>query len=70
MLSTHRVLPNPAKRIDLQVLFDPAKEQLDPPAKLVELDKRKSQLKKDVRQEGQPVVVLPVVEPNSTRISR
>jgi hypothetical protein len=67
-LRPHRVLRSPIERLDPQVLFDPAEEQLDPPAKLVELGDRQSRLKKVVRQEGQVAAFLPIAEPNATKM--
>ena len=47
-LRPDRVLRRPIERLDPQVLFDPAEEKFDPPAKLVELGDRQRGLKKIV----------------------
>ena len=67
-LRPHGVLRCPIERLDPQVLFDPAEEQFDLPAKLVELGDRQGGLKKVVRQEGQPAVVLPIIEADPTKM--
>ena len=61
-LSPHSVLRCSIERLDPQILFDPAEEQFDLPAKPVEFGDRQGGLKKIVRQEGQPAVVFPIIE--------
>ena len=67
-LRPHSVLRCPIERLDPQVLFDPTEEQFDLPAKLVELGDGQGGLKKVVRQEGQPAVVLPIIESDPTKM--
>ena len=60
-LRLHRILRGPIKRLNPQVLFDPAKEKFDVPPELIE--HRDGQRRKDkiIRQKGQIAAVLPVV---------
>jgi len=66
-LRSYRVLRSPIKRLDPQVLFDPAEEQFDVPAELVEFGDRQRGLKKVVRQEGQVALVFSIVKTDPTK---
>ena len=66
-LRSYRVLRRPVKRLDPQVLFDPAEEQFDVPAELVEFGDRQRGLKEVVRQEGQVAVVFSIVKTDPTK---
>jgi hypothetical protein len=60
------ILRGPIKRLDPQVLFDPAEEKFYVLAKFVEFGDRQRGQKEIVCQKGQVPIVLPVVEPNPT----
>src|SRR4030042_132035 len=66
-LRSYLVLRRPVKRLDPQVLFDPAEEQFHLPAELVEFGDRQRGLKKVVRQEGQVAVVFSIVKTDPTK---
>ena len=69
-LRPHCVLRCPIERLDPQVLFDPAEEQFDLPAKLVEFGDGQGGLKKVVCQEGQSAVVLAIIESDPAQMFR
>ena len=57
-LNAHRVVGGADERADAQVLFDPAKEQLDLPAGLVELGDLECRPRKVVGQENERRLVV------------
>jgi hypothetical protein len=67
-LRPHGVLGSSVEGLDPQVLFDPAEEQLDLPAKLVEHGDGQCGQKKVVRQEREVAVILPVIESDAAKI--
>lgn len=54
------VIRRPVKRLDPEILFDPAEEQFDFPTKVTELGDRLGGQKKVVRQKNQMTVVLAI----------
>lgn len=67
-LCPHGVFGCSIERLDPQILFDPAEEQFDLPAKLIDFGDRQGGLKKVVCQEGQSAVVFPIIEPDPTEM--
>jgi hypothetical protein len=65
-LGPHGILRSPIKRLDPQVLFDPAEEKFDFPAEFVELGDGQRGQKKIVGQKSEVPTVLSVVEANPT----
>ena len=64
----HRVFRSPIERFDPKVLFDPAKEQLNSPAQLIEQGDGQRRKDKIIGQEDQVAVVLPIVEPDRAQL--
>ena len=67
-LRLHRVLRSPIERFDPKVLFDPAKEQLNSPAQLIEQGDGQRRKDKIIGQEDQAAVVFPIVEPDPAQL--
>ena len=66
-LRLHCILRRPIKRLDPQVLLDPAEEELHAPAAFIQ--SRDGQRRKDkiIGQKGQIAAVIPVVEPDAAK---
>lgn len=67
-LRFHRIFRSPIERFDPKVLFDPAKEQLNSPAQLIEQGDGQRRKDKIIGQEDQVAVVLPIVEPDPAQL--
>jgi len=67
-LCFHGILGSPQKRFNPQVLFNPAKEQLDSPTKLIEHGDGQRRKNKVIGQKDQVSVVLPVIEPDTPQL--
>jgi hypothetical protein len=56
-LRPHRVLRRPIKRLDAEILLDPAEKQFDAPAEFVELGDRQRRLKKVIGQKREVTLI-------------
>jgi len=69
-LRLHGVFRSPIECLDPKVLFDPAEEQFDLPAELIEQGDGQCGQGEVVRQERQVTIVVPVVETDATESFR
>ena len=67
-LRFHRGFRSPIERFDPKVLFDPAKEQLNSPAQLIEQGDGQRRKDKIIGQEDQVAVVFQIVESDSAQL--